>query len=84
MVTKFGEGGKKRPCRMLDYQQLTGSFLCLGRDSNPHGRFGPRDFKSLVSTIPPPRRYVGPKVEKIMEMSDKYSIFVFYDSGISI
>ena len=66
MVTKFGEGGKKRPCKMFDYQQLTGSFLCLGRDSNPHGRFGPRDFKSLVSTIPPPRRvikgegFVGP------------------------
>ena len=28
---------------------------CLGRESNPHGLFGPRDFKSLVSTIPPPR-----------------------------
>ncbi len=30
-------------------------ILCLGRESNPHGLFGPRDFKSLVSTIPPPR-----------------------------
>ena len=34
-------------------------FWCLGRESNPHGRFGPRDFKSLVSTIPPPRRGRG-------------------------
>lgn len=25
------------------------------RDSNPHGRFGPGDFKSPVSTIPPSR-----------------------------
>ena len=28
--------------------------MCPGRESNPHGRFGPRDFKSLVSTISPP------------------------------
>ena len=28
-------------------------FLCSKRDSNPHRRFCPRDFKSLVSTIPP-------------------------------
>ena len=30
--------------------------LCLGRDSNPYRPCGPRDFKSLVSTIPPPRQ----------------------------
>ena len=34
-------------------------LLCLGWESNPYGRFGPRDFKSLVSTIPPPRQDVG-------------------------
>ena len=27
-------------------------------DSNPHGRFGPGDFKSPVSTIPPSRHIV--------------------------
>ncbi len=27
---------------------------CPGRDSNPHSPYGPRDFKSLVSTISPP------------------------------
>ena len=30
--------------------------LYLGRESNPHGHYCPRDFKSLVSTISPPRR----------------------------
>ena len=29
---------------------------CRERDSNPHSLFGPRDFKSLVSTIPPSRQ----------------------------
>ena len=24
-------------------------FLCLGRDSNPHGRFGPRDFLTTMA-----------------------------------
>ena len=33
-----------------------GVFWYRGRDSNPHGPFGPKDFKSFVSTIPPPRR----------------------------
>jgi hypothetical protein len=28
--------------------------VCPGRDSNPHSPYGPRDFKSLVSTISPP------------------------------
>ena len=28
---------------------------CRERDSNPHNRFWSRDFKSLVSTIPPSR-----------------------------
>ena len=37
--------------------------MCLGRESNPHGLFGPRDFKSLVSTIPPPRLGVCAKVK---------------------
>ena len=26
---------------------------CRERDSNPHSHYWPRDFKSLVSTIPP-------------------------------
>jgi hypothetical protein len=30
------------------------SLSCHGRDSNPHSHYWPRDFKSLVSTIPPP------------------------------
>ncbi len=36
--------------------QLRRLSLCLGRELNPHGHFCPRDFKSLVSTFPPPRR----------------------------
>ncbi len=40
---------KNTPSRYLE-----SVFLCPGRESNPHGRFGPRDFKSLVSTISPP------------------------------
>ena len=27
--------------------------MCRERDSNPHSHYWPRDFKSLVSTIPP-------------------------------
>ncbi len=34
---------------MLDYQQLTKSDLCLGRESNPHGLFGPRDFRTTMA-----------------------------------
>ena len=33
-----------------------GNHECRGRDSNSHGPCDPRDFKSRVSTIPPPRR----------------------------
>ena len=29
---------------------------CRERDSNPHNHFWSRDFKSLVSTIPPSRQ----------------------------
>ena len=29
-------------------------LLCPGRDSNPHGPFGPEDFKSSASTLSPP------------------------------
>jgi hypothetical protein len=29
---------------------------CRWRDSNPHGPFGPTDFKSVASAIPPHRR----------------------------
>src|SRR4030095_8391605 len=31
---------------------------CRGPDSNRHGRYRPTDFKSVVSTIPPPRRCI--------------------------
>ena len=31
--------------------------ICRGRDSNPHGLERPPDFKSDVSTIPPPRQH---------------------------
>ncbi len=35
-------------------------IVCRERESNPHGPCDPRDFKSRVSTIPPPRHlYVG-------------------------
>src|SRR5215471_4953853 len=30
--------------------------LCRGPDSNRHGSYPPTDFKSVVSTIPPPRQ----------------------------
>ena len=39
---------------MIENQKPAKSCPCPGRESNPHGRFGPRDFKSLVSTISPP------------------------------
>ena len=39
--------------QLLTFNKLA-LFWCLGRESNPHGHFWPRDFKSLVSTIPPP------------------------------
>ena len=32
--------------------------MYLERDSNPHGHFCPLDFKSSVSTIPPPRQVI--------------------------
>ena len=34
---------------MLENQQITKSLMCLGRDSNPHGRFGPRDFLATMA-----------------------------------
>ena len=40
---------KERPCKVPDFQQLTKSFSCLGRESNPHGRFGPRDFRTTMA-----------------------------------
>ena len=47
---------------------------CPGRESNPHGRFGPRDFKSLVSTISPPGRWPvregAERTAKIRNISD--------------
>ena len=33
--------------------QLYYSIMCSKRDSNSHGHFCPKDFKSFVSTIPP-------------------------------
>ena len=32
---------------------------CRERDSNPHNHFWSRDFKSLVSTIPPSRQLLS-------------------------
>ena len=34
---------------MLDNRQYTKSLMCLGRESNPHGRFGPRDFLTTMA-----------------------------------
>ena len=51
MFAKCLPSYKNTPSRYLE-----SVFLCPGRESNPHGRFGPRDFKSLVSTISPPGR----------------------------
>ena len=28
---------------------LESVFMCLGRESNPHGRFGPRDFRTTMA-----------------------------------
>lgn len=33
--------------------QISYSIMCSKRDSNSHGHFCPKDFKSFVSTIPP-------------------------------
>ena len=41
---------KKNSCKLFTYKSFN---QCSKRDSNPHRRFCPRDFKSLVSTIPP-------------------------------
>ena len=38
-----------RLCKVFENQQLTKSGLCLGRESNPHGRFGPRDFLTTMA-----------------------------------
>ena len=40
-------------------------MMCSKRDSNSHGHFCPKDFKSFVSTIPPPglRRLFGAENE---------------------
>ena len=35
---------KNTPSRYLE-----SVFLCPGRESNPHGRFGPRDFRTTVA-----------------------------------
>ena len=40
---------KKLTCVM----QISYSIMCSKRDSNSHGHFCPKDFKSFVSTIPP-------------------------------
>ena len=40
---------KTRLCKLIENQKLTKSCLCPGRESNPHGRFGPRDFRTTVA-----------------------------------
>ena len=60
---------------MLVYKHFARSDWCPGRESNPHGRFGPMDFKSLVSTISPPGRWAIPargpeRTAKIRNKSD--------------
>ena len=59
---------------MLDFSNLKKCLKnlknisrCPGRDSNPHSHFGPRDFKSLVSTIPPPGRDRKPTVKRLSD-----------------
>ena len=39
---------------------IINKVLCRERDSNPHSHYWPRDFKSLVSTIPPSRQDMLP------------------------
>src|SRR5262249_48015306 len=41
--------------------------LCRGPDLNRHGRYRPTDFKSVVSTIPPPRQ--GWKIKGLGEVA---------------
>src|SRR5712691_2642728 len=49
------------------------SSQCRGPDSNRHGRYRPTDFKSVVSTIPPPRH--GWKINYLGNVSGSYSAF---------
>src|SRR5438093_10494187 len=46
---------------------------CRGPDSNRHGRYRPTDFKSVVSTIPPPRQEW--KINGLGNVSGSYSTF---------
>ena len=41
------------------HEDRQGSTKCRERDSNPHVKNLTRDFKSLVSAIPPSRHQVG-------------------------
>ena len=78
---------KNTPSRYLE-----SVFSCPGRESNPHGRFGPRDFKSLVSTISPPGRWPvregAERTAKIRIISDNgnkrslYTAHVYSDMGL--
>ena len=49
---------------------------CRERDSNPHNHFWSRDFKSLVSTIPPSRQlFAGAKVRLFIGITKFFRIF---------
>jgi hypothetical protein len=59
----------------VDLQQIASNFIELHqwprRDSNPHERLSPRDFKSRASAIPPlglpmPVGCVGPDISLVM------------------
>ncbi len=72
---------KNTPSRYLE-----SVFLCPGRESNPHGRFGPRDFKSLVSTISPPGRWPvregAERTAKIRNNSDNGNKLPLYTARV--
>ena len=57
VTTQSNKGKQKKAEVAFSIRQQPPLFKkCPERDSNPHSRLWPRDFKSLVSTIPPSGR----------------------------
>ena len=50
-------------------------WMCRERDSNPHSHSWPRDFKSLVSTIPPSRLKVVQRYGYLSELPKEFTQF---------
>ena len=60
--------------------------MCRERDSNPHGHFWPRDFKSLVSTnstiaaAVANRPVVTIALQRYHNLSNKTSVFTHFNT----